>query len=108
MVSFGAPGYERQLKCSSWYCQCNFYRCGEWLSQLYAAEKTLSKYISIKSDLAEINLIKVQGAEATDSMAIGRMLLQLLLLKAALGTGATVTVANGVAVGSQSKASAYS
>ena len=33
VVSFGAPGYERQLKkCSSWYCQCNFYRCGEWLS----------------------------------------------------------------------------
>ena len=78
-------------------------------SQLYAiAEKTLSKYISIKSDLAGNKSNK--GAEATDSMAIGpnASTTTAATKGTALGTGATVTVANGVAVGSQSKASTTS
>ena len=78
-------------------------------SQLYAiAEKTLSKYISIKSDLVGNKSNK--GAEATDSMAIGpdASTTTAATKGAALGTGATVTVANGVAVGSQSKASTAS
>ncbi|MDU6074532.1 MAG: adhesin, partial [Veillonella parvula] len=78
-------------------------------SQLYAiAEKTLSKYISIKSDLAGNKSNK--GAEATDSMAIGpdASTTTAATKGTALGTGATVTVANGVAVGSQSKASTAS
>ena len=78
-------------------------------SQLYAiAEKTLSKYISINSDLAGNKSNK--GAAATDSMAIGpdASTTTAAIKGTALGSGATVTVANGVAIGSQSKASTAS
>ncbi len=92
VVSFGAPGYERQLK--------------NIAPGIVSA--TSSKYISIKSDLAGNKSNK--GAEATDSMAIGpdASTTTAATKGTALGTGATVTVANGVAVGSQSKASTAS
>ena len=106
VVSFGAPGYERQLKNVAPGIVSATSTDAVNGSQLYAiAEKTLSKYISIKSDLAGNKSNK--GAEATDSMAIGpdASTTTAATKGTALGTGATVTVANGVAVGSQSKAS---
>ena len=106
VVSFGAPGYERQLKNVAPGSVSATSTDAVNGSQLYAiAEKTLSKYISIKSDLAGNKSNK--GAEATDSMAIGpdASTTTAATKGTALGTGATVTVANGVAVGSQSKAS---
>ena len=106
VVSFGAPGYERQLKNVAPGIVSAASTDAVNGSQLYAiAEKTLSKYISIKSDLAGNKSNK--GAEATDSMAIGpdASTTTAATKGTALGTGATVTVANGVAVGSQSKAS---
>ena len=106
VVSFGAPGYERQLKNVAPGIVSATSTDAVNGSQLYAiAEKTLSKYISIKSDLVGNKSNK--GAEATDSMAIGpdASTTTAATKGAALGTGATVTVANGVAVGSQSKAS---
>ena len=109
VVSFGAPGYERQLKNVAPGIVSATSTDAVNGSQLYAiAEKTLSKYISIKSDLAGNKSNK--GAEATDSMAIGpdASTTTAATKGAALGTGATVTVANGVAVGSQSKASTAS
>ena len=105
VVSFGAPGYERQLKNVAPGIVSATSTDAVNGSQLYAiAEKTLSKYISIKSDLAGNKSNK--GAEATDSMAIGpdASTTTAATKGTALGTGATVTVANGVAVGSQSKA----
>jgi len=109
VVSFGAPGYERQLKNVAPGIVSATSTDAVNGSQLYAiAEKTLSKYISIKSDLAGNKSNK--GAEATDSMAIGpdASTTTAATKGTALGTGATVTVANGVAVGSQSKASTAS
>ena len=109
VVSFGAPGYERQLKNVAPGIVSATSTDAVNGSQLYAiAEKTLSKYISIKSDLVGNKSNK--GAEATDSMAIGpdASTTTAATKGAALGTGATVTVANGVAVGSQSKASTAS
>ena len=109
VVSFGAPGYERQLKNVAPGIVSAASTDAVNGSQLYAiAEKTLSKYISIKSDLAGNKSNK--GAEATDSMAIGpdASTTTAATKGTALGTGATVTVANGVAVGSQSKASTAS
>ena len=109
VVSFGAPGYERQLKNIAPGIVSATSTDAVNGSQLYAiAEKTLSKYISIKSDLAGNKSNK--GAEATDSMAIGpdASTTTAATKGTALGTGATVTVANGVAVGSQSKASTAS
>ena len=109
VVSFGAPGYERQLKNIAPGIVSATSTDAVNGSQLYAiAEKTLSKYISIKSDLAGNKSNK--GAEATDSMAIGpdASTTTTATKGTALGTGATVTVANGVAVGSQSKASTAS
>ena len=109
VVSFGAPGYERQLKNVAPGSVSATSTDAVNGSQLYAiAEKTLSKYISIKSDLAGNKSNK--GAEATDSMAIGpdASTTTAATKGTALGTGATVTVANGVAVGSQSKASTAS
>ena len=109
VVSFGAPGYERQLKNIAPGIVSASSTDAVNGSQLYAiAEKTLSKYISIKSDLAGNKSNK--GAEATDSMAIGpdASTTTAATKGTALGTGATVTVANGVAVGSQSKASTAS
>ena len=109
VVSFGAPGYERQLKNIAPGIVSATSTDAVNGSQLYAiAEKTLSKYISIKSDLAGNKSNK--GAEATDSMAIGpdASTITAATKGTALGTGATVTVANGVAVGSQSKASTAS
>ena len=109
VVSFGAPGYERQLKNIAPGIVSATSTDAVNGSQLYAiAEKTLSKYISIKSDLAGNKSNK--GAEATDSMAIGpnASTTTAATKGTALGTGATVTVANGVAVGSQSKASTTS
>ena len=109
VVSFGAPGYERQLKNIAPGIVSATSTDAVNGSQLYAiAEKTLSKYISIKSDLAGNK--SNQGAEATDSMAIGpdASTTTAATKGTALGTGATVTVANGVAVGSQSKASTAS
>ena len=109
VVSFGAPGYERQLKNIAPGIVSATSTDAVNGSQLYAiAEKTLSKYISIKSDLAGNKSNK--GAEATDSMAIGpdASTTTVATKGTALGTGATVTVANGVAVGSQSKASTAS
>ena len=106
VVSFGAPGYERQLKNVAPGIVSATSTDAVNGSQLYAiAEKTLSKYISIKSDLAGNKSNK--GAAATDSMAIGpdASTTTAATKGTALGTGATVTVANGVAVGSQSKAS---
>ncbi|MFR4855919.1 MAG: hypothetical protein ACLUBD_04050 [Veillonella parvula] len=52
VVSFGAPGYERQLKNVAPGIVSATSTDAVNGSQLYAAEKTLSKYISIKSDLA--------------------------------------------------------
>ncbi len=78
-------------------------------SQLFAiAEKTLPKYISIKSDLAGNKSNK--GAEAADSMAIGpdASVTVSAVKGLAIGTGASATVENGVAVGSQSKSSTAS
>ena len=109
VVSFGAPGYERQLKNIAPGIVSATSTDAVNGSQLYAiAEKTLSKYISIESDLAGNKSNK--GAEATDSMAIGpdASTTTAATKGTALGTGATVTVANGVAVGSQSKASTAS
>ena len=109
VVSFGAPGYERQLKNVAPGIVSATSTDAVNGSQLYAiAEKTLSKYISIKSDLVGNKSNK--GAEATDSMAIGpdASTTTAATKGAALGTGATVTVANGVAVGSQSKSSTAS
>ena len=109
VVSFGAPGYERQLKNVAPGIVSATSTDAVNGSQLYAiAEKTLSKYISIKSDLAGNKSNK--GAAATDSMAIGpdASTTTAATKGTALGTGATVTVANGVAVGSQSKASTAS
>ena len=109
VVSFGAPGYERQLKNVAPGIVSATSTDAVNGSQLYAiAEKTLSKYISVKSDLAGNKSNK--GAEATDSMAIGpdASTTTAATKGTALGTGATVTVANGVAVGSQSKASTAS
>ena len=109
VVSFGAVGYERQLKNIAPGIVSATSTDAVNGSQLYAiAEKTLSKYISIKSDLAGNKSNK--GAEATDSMAIGpnASTTTAATKGTALGTGATVTVANGVAVGSQSKASTAS
>ena len=109
VVSFGAPGYERQLKNVAPGIVSATSTDAVNGSQLYAiAEKTLSKYISIKSDLVGNKSNK--GAEATDSMAIGpdASTTTAATKGTALGTGATVTVANGVAVGSQSKASTAS
>ena len=109
VVSFGAPGYERQLKNIAPGIVSATSTDAVNGSQLYAiAEKTLSKYISIKSDLAGNKSNK--GAEATDSMAIGpdASTTTAATKGTALGTGATVTVTNGVAVGSQSKASTAS
>ena len=109
VVSFGAPGYERQLKNIAPGIVSATSTDAVNGSQLYAiAEKTLSKYISIKSDLAGNKSNK--GAEATDSMAIGpdASTTTAATKGTALGTGATVTVANGVAIGSQSKASTAS
>ena len=109
VVSFGAPGYERQLKNVAPGIVSATSTDAVNGSQLYAiAEKTLSKYISIKSDLAGNKSNK--GAEATDSMAIGpdASTTTAATKGTALGTGATVTVANGIAVGSQSKASTAS
>ena len=109
VVSFGAPGYERQLKNVAPGIVSATSTDAVNGSQLYAiAEKTLSKYISIKSDLAGNKSNK--GAEATDSIAIGpdASTTTAATKGTALGTGATVTVANGVAVGSLSKASTAS
>ena len=109
VVSFGAPGYERQLKNVAPGIVSATSTDAVNGSQLYAiAEKTLSKYISIKSDLVGNKSNK--GAEATDSMAIGpdASTTTAATKGTALGTGATVTVANGVAVGSQSKSSTAS
>ena len=109
VVSFGAPGYERQLKNVAPGIVSATSTDAVNGSQLYAiAEKTLSKYISINSDLAGNKSNK--GAEATDSMAIGpdASTTTAATKGTALGTGATVTVANGIAVGSQSKASTAS
>ena len=109
VVSFGAPSYERQLKNVAPGIVSATSTDAVNGSQLYAiAEKTLSKYISIKSDLVGNKSNK--GAEATDSMAIGpdASTTTAATKGAALGTGATVTVANGVAVGSQSKSSTAS
>ena len=109
VVSFGAPGYERQLKNVAPGIVSATSTDAVNGSQLYAiAEKTLSKYISIKSDLAGNKSNK--GAEATDSIAIGpdASTTTAATKGTALGTGTTVTVANGVAVGSLSKASTAS
>ena len=109
VVSFGAPGYERQLKNVAPGIVSATSTDAVNGSQLYAiAEKTLSKYISINSDLAGNKSNK--GAAATDSMAIGpdASTTTAAIKGTALGSGATVTVANGVAIGSQSKASTAS
>ena len=106
VVSFGAVGYERQLKNVAPGVVSATSTDAVNGSQLFAiAEKTLPKYISIKSDVAGNKSNK--GAEATDSMAIGpdASVTAAATKGLAIGTGASATVENGVAVGSQSKSS---